>query len=459
MALGLDGLASGLPTTDLIAQLMALEAIPQNLLKNKATKATTEVTAFQGLNAQVSSLGTLAKGSSRAGALDFYNATTTSTKVTASASTGAANGTIDIVVGAVAQAQTSVTAPMTGWSTPPVLTIVGGDGESHQITGSSASLDDMVTAINAAGAGVTATKVASGTDAGGATQYRLQFSGTATGAAGSFRVFRGTEAEVAAGTAPDVLAQAGAATIRTAQDASVTLWAGTAAAQTITSKTNTFAELLPGVAVTVSAVSTEPVTVTVARDTSKVSSTASTLISSLNSTLAYISTRSAVTASTDSAGNAVMSGGVFTGDSTARGVTQKLLSAASMPVGGRSPSEFGISVTKTGTMDFSADKFAAAFAKDPVGVQAAVAEIASRIAAAAAGASDKTTGTITAKITGQQSTITTLNEQVAKWDDRLATRKTNLLRMYSAFEVRMSNLTAQQTWLTGQVDALKGQKD
>jgi flagellar hook-associated protein 2 len=459
MALGLDGLASGLPTTELIASLMALEAIPQTLLKNKATVATTSATALQGLNAQISALATLAGTASKAGALDFYSATSSSSKVVATAGSGAENGSIDIVVSKLAQSQAGVSAAMKQWATPAVLTIVAADGTAKEITAASSSLDDVVKAVNAAGTGVTATKVASGVDADGVAQYRVQFSGKESGASNGFTVYAGSQADVTAGTAANVLTQPGAATIRTAQDASLTLWAGTSAEQVLTSKTNTFADLLPGVSVTVSGVSTDPVSVAVSRDTSRVSASASSLIGAVNGALAYISTRTVSTASTDADGKPILSGGVFTGDSLTRGVTQKLLDAASAPVDGRSPSEYGISITKTGTMEFNAEKFAAAFAADPTKTQAAVTEIASRVAAAATAASDKSTGTITQKITGTQSTLTSLNEQVARWDDRLATRKTNLERMYSAFEVRMSNLTAQQTWLTGQVDALKAQKD
>jgi flagellar hook-associated protein 2 len=456
MALGLDGLASGLNTAELIAKLMAVDAIPQTLLKNKATAATTSVTAFQGLNTQIAALAAQAGTTATKSSLDFYTATSSSPAVTTSASTGAAGGTVDLVVGRLAQSQAAVTAPLTAWSTPPVLTIVSG-GTVTEITAASSSLDDIVTSVNAAGAGVLATKVAAGMNADGSFQYRLQFSGASTGAAGSFAVHQSAKADVSA--ANDVLAQPGAAMIREAQDASITLWKGTSAEQTLTAATNTFSDLLPGVAVTVSAVSAEPVTISVARDTSKVSTAASALVSSLNAALAYISTRSIAVSSTDAAGKPILSGGVFTGDGTTRELTQSLLGAASAPVDGRSPSEFGISITKNGTMEFDAEKFAAAFAKDPDLVQAAVAEISTRIAAVATSASNKTDGTITTKITGQQSTVANINEQVAKWDDRLATRKSNLERMYTAFEVSMSNLNSQMTWLTDQVDALKAAKD
>jgi flagellar hook-associated protein 2 len=458
MALGLDGLASGLPTADLIASLMAIEAVPQNLLKNSAIAANTSVAALQALNGQIAALATLAGTTAKPGSLDFYSATSSSTKVTATAAAGAENSTLDIVVGKLAQSQVGVTASMSEWSTPAVLTLVTADGTTKEITADSTSLDDVVKAFNASGTSVTATKVASGTDANGVARFRLQFSGKDSGASSAFTVYSGSAADVTAGSATDVLTQAGAAVIRTAQDASVTLWAGTPAAQVLTSKTNTFADLLPGVSVTVSGASVDPVTISVARDTTASSAAAASVINALNGVLAYITTRTVSTASTDASGKPILSGGVFTGDNMTRVVSQKLLDAASAPVAGHSPSEYGISITKTGAMEFSAQKFAAAYEKDPVTVQAAVSEIAARIAAAAAGASDKTTGTVSQKITGTQSTITNLNDQVARWDDRLATRKTNLQRMYSAFEVRMSNMNAQMTWLTSQVDSLQAQK-
>jgi flagellar hook-associated protein 2 len=457
VAPALDGLASGLPTADLIRDLMALEAIPQKLLKNKATAASTSVTALQALNAQIASLATLAESTSAPGSLDFYTATSSTAKATATATTGAAAGSIDIVVDRLAQAQTGVSAVMSTWSTPPVLTIAGSDGTLTEITADSSSLEDVVRAVNSSGTGVTATRIAAGTAADGEPKFRLQFSSKATGADAAFAVHRGAKADISAGT--DVLAQPGAAVIREAEDASLTLWKGTAAEQVLTSTTNTFADLLPGVSVTVSGVSAEPVTIVVERDTDKASTTAAAIVSALNSAFAFISTRSVSTASTDADGKPIMSGGVFTAESTTRELSSKLLAAASLPVNGRSPSEYGISITKTGTMEFNAERFAAAYASDPAAVQAAVAEISTRIAAVAESASDKTTGTVTARITGQQSTITSLNEQVERWDDRLATRKSNLERMYSAFEVRMSNMNAQMTWLTDQVNSLKAQKD
>src|SRR5690606_14197448 len=128
-----------------------------------------------------------------------------------------------------------------------------------EITAASNSLDDMVSAINKSDAGVTALKVASGTDVNGDPQFRLQLTSNSSGIAGTFTVGSASVASTE---------------ITAAQDAEITLWAGTGAEQSITSGTNSFTDVLPGVNVTVSAVTIDPVKLTVARDTDAPSKTA-----------------------------------------------------------------------------------------------------------------------------------------------------------------------------------------
>ncbi|HEY8294066.1 MAG TPA: flagellar cap protein FliD N-terminal domain-containing protein, partial [Micrococcaceae bacterium] len=180
--IALSGLSSGLDTTALITQLMQVEAIPQTLLKNQATSTQTTITALQGLNSQISDLATLSTGNAAAGALNLFSTNTSASNVTATASTTASPGSIDITVNQLAQSQVSVSAVMQDPSTLSALSIVVG-GVSKQITPASSSLDDVVTAINAAGAGVSATKVSIGPG-----NYRLQFAATASGAAGGFQI-------------------------------------------------------------------------------------------------------------------------------------------------------------------------------------------------------------------------------------------------------------------------------
>ena len=456
MGMAVDGLISGLNTTDLINQLMQAEAVPQTLLKNKVTASTGYITAMQSLNTKVAALADLATKTAKPAASDLHTATSSTDKVVVTAGPGAVDGTIDFTVDKVAQSQVTVTGPLTQWpDEPPVLTFVAADGTMKQVTASSSSLADVAAAINKAGVGVTATRVAAGLDPStGEKLYRLQLSSTTTGAAGSFTAYRGATADVQAGTATNLLTEPGAAQVRQAQDAQITLWSGTGAAQSVTSSTNTFADVLPGVTVTVSAASTTPVTLTVARDDKSISDVANSLITSLNDIFALIATKQAVSTTTDAAGGTVVTAGTFTGDSTVRDANQKLLDAASAPIDGISPSTYGISITSDGNMTFDADKFKAALAADPEKVKAAVATVAQRVADAATAASDKYDGTITTKITGEQSTVKSLNSQITDWDTRLADRRSSLEKTYANLEVNLQKLQSQSNWLTGQLAGL-----
>jgi flagellar hook-associated protein 2 len=456
MGMAVDGLISGLNTTSLINSLMQAEAIPQTLLKNKVADSTTYITAMQALNSKIAALADLATKTSKPAGVDLHTATSSSTGVTATAGPGATDGNLDFTVDRLAQAQVTVSGPLTQWpDQPPVLTFVSADGTMKQITASSSSIADVAAAINSAGVGVSATRVSAGLDPSTGQQlYRLQLSSTKTGAAGAFTAYRGTPAAVTAGTATNQLSDPGAAQVRAAQDAQVTLWAGTGAAQTVTSSTNTFSDVLPGVTINVTAASATPVTLTVARNDSAISDVANSLVSSLNDIFTFINQKNAVTTGTDSAGGTTVTGGAFTGDSTVRDATSKLASAVSTPINGISPSTYGISMTSTGEITFDKDKFAAAIAADPDAVKAAIQTVAGRVADTANVLSDKYNGIVTTKITGEQATVKGLNGQILEWDTRLADRRTTLEKTYSNLEVQLQQLQSQSSWLTGQLAGL-----
>jgi flagellar hook-associated protein 2 len=432
VGISLDGLASGLDTTSLINALMQVEAIPQTQLKSKSAGIQSMVSALQGLNSKVAALATQAIATSKTGSLDLYAATASSDKVSVTTTPAAQSGSVDFQVKQLAQTQVAVSETVdsvVGW--PYTTMTINSGGQSVTVSPLTSNLDDVVKAINAAGAGVAASKVSVG---GG--NYRLQLSATKSGAAGEFTI----------SDPPSKFANA-----KDAQDAEVVLWAGSAAALTVKSSTNTFADILPGSSLTVTEASAQTITLRVARDDVAITKMASDLVSGANGIFSLVAGKTAVTGSGSST-----TAGIFSGDSSVRAVNQSILSAASLPVGTppTSPSEIGISITKTGSMEFDDKKFAAALAADPAGVGAKVQEIATRIAAAATRASDKYDGTLTAKITGQQSEVKDLDGRISDWDLRLASRKEALQRTYSALEVALSGMKAQQSWLTSQLAGL-----
>ena len=449
MSMAIDGLVSGLDTTSLINSLMQLEAVPQSLLQRKVSESTTFISALQGLNSSIAGLATLATKTAKDGAFDLYSATSSSSNATVTAAAGASAGQIDIEVEQLAQRQVSVSDARAAWPGSHFTITTG--GIAVPINASSSSLDDIVTAVNTSDAGVKAVKVSAGLDGNGDALFRVQFTANNTGAAGAFTV-DGDDDPATVDPDPTITQ------VRAAQDAKVTLWANTPASQTISSSTNTFADLLPGVSVTAVKASTDPVSISVSRNDAAVSTMASDLVSGLNGVFALISTKSAVVNSTNSSGAAVLSSGPFTGDSTIRDVNQRMLTAASAPVDGRSPSEIGIIISKSGTMEFDATKFAAAMKADPARVEATLQTIAQRVADAATGASDKYDGQITSRITGQESMVKDLGNQITDWDRRLASRRSTLERTYSGLEVQLSAMNSQSAWLTSQLSALTNSK-
>ncbi|WP_144713428.1 flagellar filament capping protein FliD [Curtobacterium pusillum] len=452
-SLAIDGLVSGLKTTDLINSLMTVEGVPQTLLKNKLTSTNSFISSLQTINGLVQTLATRASAAAKPTSLDVFTASSSTSGVTASAGSNASVGSISFTVDATATAQVGVTAAMSTWAADAQpLTLVGADGTKTTVTPASGSLDDTVSAINKSVAGVTATKVAAGTDANGTKLYRLQLTSAKTGAGGAFEVYRGSTDQVTAGTATNVLGEVGAAKVAQAADASVTLWAGTPAAQTVTSATNTFSDLLPGLSVSVTKASTDPVTVGVAQDSTKAQAVASGLVDAMNAISSYYSSNAAVTSTTSPTdGTTTTTAGVLMGDATTRDVTQRLSSTMSSPVNGKSPSTIGIVITKDGDFTFDADVFQKALAADPQGTQAILSGVAANVGATATTASDKYTGSITTSITGQQSVAKDLNTQIDSWTDRLTARRASLQTLYASLETSLSKLQSQSSWLASQL--------
>lgn len=460
MGVSLNGLGSGLDITSIVNSLMALEALPQQQLKQAQSQQQAMITALQSLNSKTSALADLAAKAARPGALNLYSATSSNDAVTAKAGTTATAGTLTLTVNQLAQTQVSVSAAMTVWPTdasgaPTALTLVDNAGKQTEITPASTSLDDVVAAINASGGPAKAVKVA-GTDAQGNTTYRLQLTSTTAGAGGAFTVYEGSAADVTNGTATDLMTSPGAAVATAAQDAKATVYAGTAAEQVITSTTNTFSNVLPGVDVTASAsaVGTSAM-ITVASDAAGIAKQAGDLVSKVNDLVTTIATNTQVTTTSGSGGVSSVKGGLFTGNSSIRAVGTSITDSLYLPTSnGRSPSELGIVIQRDGTFTFDEAKLTKALAADPTGTQATLQEIAGRVAAAAKNASNPIDGSITSLVKGRQSEVSDLGRRIGDWDMRLADRQQALLKLYNQMDSALGTLKSQQSWLTSQIASL-----
>lgn len=450
--LGIDGLASGLDTTGLINSLMQIEAAPQTLLKSKQSTAQNVVTALQGINTRVASLKTNAEKAADASNWNAYKATSSATHVSATTTSSAETGSLTFTVGAVATRQVSLSAAVSDGSqlttdNPPTLTLKKANGDLVSVTAASNSLSDMVAAINDSDMGIKATTVQVSPGS-----YRLQFTAGTTGTDGAFELYVGDEAAVNAATAPRL----DGSVATTASNAAITLWEGTAYEQSFTQSSNTFADLMTGVSVTVSQATDpgESVTIDVATDATSVESLAKNLVGSLTLVLDDITSRTKTITTTNSDGSSSVKGGILTGDAAVRAVRDQLVQAATYPVDGVSPSTVGINVTKEGGVTFDPTVFASALADDPDGVAAFVQALAGRVEEVATNVSDPYEGSLSLRVKSTETQVNDMAKQIEDWDLRLDLRRSTLQNTYSQLEVTLSNLNAQSSWLAGQLASL-----
>lgn len=438
----IGGLASGLDTASIINQLMALESIPQTKLKGQVTAEQSKVNALQQLNTRLQTLltnaaklaGTGATGASTS-VWSSVTATSTNAGVSVSATSSATPGSFTVTVGATAlthqvaftdaHARTDV---VTGATTDVLLKR---DGQPDlTISTAGGTLDQLATAINDADAGVRATLVKTGTS-GGVDQFRLLVESTATGAGETFSL-----------TDSNGAALLGGETVRAGRDASITVGGITA-----TSASNTFADITPGVTLTLSPSATGSADVTVTHDPASRTAAVKAFVEEINGVIGQIATLSAASSTAK---------GVLAGDSAVRRVAGALHDTL-YPADGTSLATVGIEVDRSGKFTFDEAAFAAAYAADPDAVAAAftgATGFAGRVEEAARVASDKYEGTLTSAITGRNRTIERLNKSIESWDDRLALRRTTLERQYTALETTLSGLHAQSSWLSSQLASL-----
>ncbi len=442
-SIGIDGLISGMKTSEIIDQLLAVEGNQQKLLATKRTGLQSVVSALQSLNTKVASLGTAATTALKAESWQTTTATASSTAVTAVTTKDATPSSLTLTVDTLASSQSTLyTLPTSYSSAKPTFSLTVG-GESKTIVASSTHIGDVVAAFNAEGTGVSASAVNVGTAKDPV--YKLQLTGTATGEDNGFTL---------TATNPNDGTALSAQQLRAAGDAKVTLWPGTPGETEVTSASNSFTGLLTGVDLTVSKAGTEEVTVTVGRSAASMSKLASNLVTNLTAVLGDISDRTKSTTGTAADGGSILKAGLLSGNTAVRVLQQSVLAAGALEVDGKSPASVGIVLGKDGTFTYDEAKFTAAYAEDPVGTQKVVQAVAAALETAATAASDATKGTLTTQVKSYEGEVSDLADRIADWDDRLATRRASLVRTYTAMEVAMSSMQSTSNFLSQQLAQL-----
>jgi flagellar hook-associated protein 2 len=195
----IGGLVSGLDTSSIISQLMALEQRPLSLLQDKVAREENKLSAVRGIKSQVASVQTALSALLRPSTVNAKTATTNTastapTVLTATASSDAVNGSFKVTVSQLATAtrlasgtalgnpiNRTATLGNAGFRIVPT-TDSSGNPATFSINGKTISVDNATTLddgtansviakINAAGANVTASLIA---DSDGRANNRLQ---------------------------------------------------------------------------------------------------------------------------------------------------------------------------------------------------------------------------------------------------------------------------------------------
>ena len=468
MGSSVDGLVSGLSTSQLISQLMQAESAPQQRLKDKVTAENTALTAYQTVNTKLSSLKTAADALTSLSSWTAVKATSSSDAVVVTAAAGASAGDLTFNVTKVAKASVvTVNLPATGavLATPGAgidLTIGaaandGTDGNpvrpdsrvTTHIGVTTDSVQGVADAINASGLGVRAAVVA--TDTG----TMLQLTSTKTGIA--------NQVAISGLSAPSKVAVA-------AQDAKIQIGDPAAGGYTVSSATNTFTNVISGVTLTVTKPEND-VNLSVTSDAGGMADKMQALADAVNTAVTEIGKQTAYNATSKKSGP-------LGGDRTVRELANQVISAISAgqpghaaiaasagpPAVAASPAvpaygsfaTLGFSLDRYGKVSFDKTKFLAAYQADPAKIQSAVSDgLAKGLGTVAGNATNTTNGTLTTSVTGGNSYLKSLNTQVDSWDIRLASKQEGLQRQFSQLEVALGKMKDQSSWLSGQLASLK----
>ena len=459
------GSGSGLDIKSIVAQLVALEKAPLTQLDIKSATIQTKISAFGQIKSLVAPLSDAA---STLNSLVTWNAVSTSSTnskaVSATAIGGTAPTSFSVEVQSLAKPQDSASAGLLpvggtvgsgtltltlGTWTPPVglvpASFAAGTATPVSITVSASDkLVDVASAINGANAGVTATVL---NDASG---ERLLLRSKTTGAESGFQL----------SVADDDTNNADALGLsRLTVGSSITQYAQNAAATVngipVSSSTNTFSNVVSGVSLTVGEVTTSAATVTVAKNTSAITSAIDGFVK------AYNAINEALTELTkyDSTKKAA---GVLQGDSTAVGLQNALRGVLQSTTAGSAFSrlaDIGVTQQLGGNLAVDSSKLGAALDTKLDDVKnlfkidnsnPLTNGVALKLKAFTAGLL-ATDGFFRSKDSSLKRSLDATAKDKTHLNEKVARIEAQLNRRYSALDTQVASLTALNAYVSQQV--------
>ena len=471
------GVGSNLDLSGLLTSLTTAESQPLVMLQKQQISYTAKLSAYGTLQNALSSFQSAASKLADATLFQGVKAASSATDVlTASASATGVAGSYSIEVTQLAQSQSLAAAgvvdpkavigkgtvtldfgSISGGTLDPVTGTYSGAGfspdagraaQSIVIDDSNNSLEGLRDAINNhADMGVTASIV----NDGGASPYRLVLSSKQTGEASSMRIAVTGDASLQGllnhdPSASQALQQTAAARNATLKVNGID----------VTSKTNTVAEAVQGVTMTLAKTGTS--TLTVSRDTGSVESAVSSFVTAYNS----LQTTAGQLSRYDTEKH---TGAALVGDSTLRTIQTRIRAALNTPQAGELKvlSKVGVSFQKDGTLTLDAAKLKTAFADN----RSAVAELfagaggstgVGKQVSALVDTFTSASGMISAATTGVKTTLKSLDNQYAATETRVQATVARYRTQFTELDMLVSRMTSTASYLTQQFANMSSNK-
>jgi flagellar hook-associated protein 2 len=445
-----DGLISGLGTTDLIRQLMQLERQPVVRLQSRKTTADKSITALQGLNTKFQALAELAKKFSTAAGSWTSGGVTSSNPalLTASAAPGTAATSLTVTVKSLAATHRVASTTMHAGTdavadnrAPITISYLDTNGAatSMVVTEHDGTVNSIISAVNARSTSPVTAQLVDG---------RLEFTSKRTGEFSAFDVSGINRKHPQNGT---IQSQVTFDVATQAADAEVQVGSGDFAT-TVKSQSN-LVEVAKGVTVALKAADAgAAVTITVT-EASKPADDVQKLVDAANEILKEIKTLTAYDSETKKKG-------LLQGDGMLRGLANDVLRSVYEAVGEDSAGSAGLQLTRDGLLQFDKAKFDTAYAEDPTRVTALFTRddglqgVAQRLTAVAETATKFGVGHIAQAIESRRNDIKRIDDSIATWDARLSLKEARLRRQFAALETMLGAAQQQGNWLAGQIASL-----
>jgi flagellar hook-associated protein 2 len=469
------GLGSGLDVNTIVSSLMAIERRPLVQLQSDASGLSSQLSTFGQMQSLTSTMRDKAAAIASVTMWNKTAASSSNASVIGAAvvpNGGAVAGAYSIAVSQLATSQSltsrtytaatnnvgegSLTIELGAWSgTPPTAFTAQADATPISVSVEATdTLETLRDKINGAAGGVSATII---TDAAGA---RLSIRSKETGEENAFRI-------TASETTDDGVAATGLSALAYDPSNGVSNMARNEVATNalakingidITSASNTLNEVVDGLTLTLSSVTTTPVQVNVTADTAAVKTAINDFVTAFNALASFIQTQTKYDETTKT-------GGPLQGDSTVlgfqtqlRGVVNESSNASSM---WSTLSDVGITMQKDGSLRTDSTKLDAALTNLP--------ELRKLLATdgtstATSGFMDRfrdlgdavlaTDGTFDARTDSLNARVESNKDRQEMMQNRLTLTEARLNAQYQALDASMSRLSAQSSYVTQQLAML-----